>query len=49
MLTGAHHYAWEGVYQRRLADEAGVFESVCYDGYSCGAGGEIVQNVVRTT
>lgn len=48
-LRPAHHYAWQGIYKRRLADEKGVFETVCYDGYSCGAGGKIVQNVVRTT
>ena len=48
-LREAYYYAWEGVYQGWLADEAGVFEPVCYDGYSCGAGGEIVQNVVRIT
>ena len=33
-LRTAYHYAWKGVYQRRQANEAGVFESVCYDGYS---------------
>lgn len=48
-LRPAYNYAWESVYQGWLADKAGVFEPVCYDEYSCGAGGEIVQNVVRTT
>ena len=40
-LRPAHHYAWEVVYQGWLADEAGVFESLCYYGYSCGAWGEV--------
>jgi hypothetical protein len=33
LLWAAYHYAWEDIYQRRLADETGVFEPVCYDGY----------------
>ena len=36
-VRAAHDNAWEGVYQGWLADEAGVFEPVCYYGYSCGA------------
>lgn len=38
----AHDYVGKGIYQRRLADETGVFEPLCYDGYSCDARGEIV-------
>lgn len=41
MLTGGIPLRLERHLQKRLADETGVFESLCYDGYSCGAGGEI--------
>lgn len=27
-------------------DETGVFESLCYDGYSCGAGSEMINTTM---
>ena len=34
-IRAAYNYAREVIYKGRLADEAGVFEPLCYDGYSC--------------